>query len=92
MGEFVGITHYLTSFTTCVEIAINLNEMHCCHVEIYSLCIHSSQSISELKPQVDDLSRSSNSIYTYITKVSDSLTERQRVVNGEKTTSWLLFH
>ncbi|XP_068612221.1 fibrinogen beta chain [Brachionichthys hirsutus] len=39
-------------------------------------------SIHELKPQVDELSRSSNNIYHYVTSVSSSLRERQRVING----------
>lgn len=42
------------------------------------------QIISELKPQVDELSRSSNNIYTYVSSMSNNLRERQRVVGGEK--------
>lgn len=38
-------------------------------------------SISELKPLVDDLSRSSNNIYDYVKSMSNSLRERQRVVS-----------
>ncbi|KAK2863377.1 hypothetical protein Q5P01_002910 [Channa striata] len=36
-------------------------------------------SINELKPQVDDLSRSSNNIYNYVNSMSNSLRERQRI-------------
>uniref|UniRef100_A0A8C2ZZN8 Fibrinogen beta chain n=1 Tax=Cyclopterus lumpus TaxID=8103 RepID=A0A8C2ZZN8_CYCLU len=36
-------------------------------------------SINELKPQVDDLARSSNTIYDYVNSISSSLRERQRV-------------
>lgn len=38
--------------------------------------------ITDLKPQVYDLSRSSNNVYNYIHSVSNSLRERQRVVNN----------
>ncbi|XP_068426970.1 fibrinogen beta chain [Clinocottus analis] len=38
-------------------------------------------SINELKPQVDDLSRTSNNIYNYVNSISTSLRERQRVIN-----------
>ncbi|XP_040038459.2 fibrinogen beta chain isoform X2 [Gasterosteus aculeatus] len=38
--------------------------------------------INELKPRVEDLSQASNSVYTYVTSMSTSLRERQRVVNG----------
>ncbi|XP_056299378.1 fibrinogen beta chain [Pseudoliparis swirei] len=36
-------------------------------------------SINALKPQVDDLTRSSNNIYNYVHSISSSLRERQRV-------------
>nr|XP_020477834.1 fibrinogen beta chain [Monopterus albus] len=39
-------------------------------------------SINELKPQVDELSRSSNSIYNYVISMSTSLRERQAVIDG----------
>uniref|UniRef100_UPI0025A0B8AD hypothetical protein n=1 Tax=Klebsiella pneumoniae TaxID=573 RepID=UPI0025A0B8AD len=35
--------------------------------------------IRQLKPQVDDLSRSSNKIYNYVNSMSNSLRERQRI-------------
>ncbi len=38
--------------------------------------------IRQLKPQVDDLSRSSNKIYNYVNSMSNSLRERQRIING----------
>ena len=38
-------------------------------------------SISQLRPQVDDLSRSSNTVYNYVNSLSNSLRERQRIVN-----------
>ncbi|XP_035530819.1 fibrinogen beta chain [Morone saxatilis] len=38
-------------------------------------------SIKELKPHVDELSRSSNAVYNYVNSISNSLRERQRVVN-----------
>ncbi|TDG99381.1 hypothetical protein EPR50_G00193690 [Perca flavescens] len=37
-------------------------------------------SINELKPQVEDLARSSNTVHTYVNSISNSLRERQRVV------------
>ncbi|XP_078137883.1 fibrinogen beta chain [Centroberyx gerrardi] len=40
------------------------------------------QSVNELRSQVDDLSRSSNNIYNYVDSMSNSLRERQRIVNG----------
>lgn len=48
------------------------------------ICNCVTQSINELKPQVDDLSRSSNTVFRYVTGMSNSLRERQRVSNGEK--------
>nr|XP_033507551.1 fibrinogen beta chain [Epinephelus lanceolatus] len=39
-------------------------------------------SINELKPQVDELSRSSNSVYNYVNSLSVSLRERQRIINN----------
>lgn len=42
------------------------------------------QSVRELQPQVDELTRSSNNIYNYISSVSSSLRERQRVISGPK--------
>lgn len=45
------------------------------------LCL---QSIGQLKPQVDELMRSSNNIYKYVSSVSNSLRERQRVIDGPK--------
>ncbi|XP_031158497.1 fibrinogen beta chain [Sander lucioperca] len=36
-------------------------------------------SISELKPQVEDLARSSNTVHDYVKSISNSLRERQRV-------------
>lgn len=44
-----------------------------------SLCL---QSVDYLKPQVDELTRSSNNIYTYVSSVSSSLRERQRIISG----------
>lgn len=38
-------------------------------------------SIGELKPQVDELSRASNNVYNYVNSMSNSLRERQRVIN-----------
>ncbi|KAM9335169.1 fibrinogen beta chain [Symphorus nematophorus] len=37
--------------------------------------------INELKPQVDELSRSTNKVYNYVNSVSVSLRERQRVID-----------
>lgn len=51
-----------------------------------------SQSISVMKPLVDDLSRSSNNIYNYVNSMSSNLRERQRVVNGEKPLLTLTTH
>lgn len=63
----------------------------CCYIVIEKrlglfmyYCVYFSQSINELKPQVDDLSRSSNNVYNYVNSISNSLRERQRLVNGEK--------
>ncbi|GLD53762.1 fibrinogen beta chain [Lates japonicus] len=39
-------------------------------------------TIKELKPQVDDLTRSSNNIYNYINGISNSLRERQRIITA----------
>lgn len=39
-------------------------------------------SINELKPQVDELSRSSNSVYNYVNSLSVSLRERQRIIDN----------
>ncbi|XP_011616204.1 fibrinogen beta chain [Takifugu rubripes] len=39
-------------------------------------------SLGELKPQVDELMRSSNQIYNYVSSVSVSLRERQRVIDA----------
>ncbi|KAM7376902.1 hypothetical protein PAMA_013601 [Pampus argenteus] len=36
--------------------------------------------ISELKPEVEELSRSTNTMYTYVNSMSTSLRERQRIV------------
>lgn len=47
--------------------------------------IYLPQSIHDLKPQVDDLTRSSNNIYNYVNSMSNSLRERQRVVNGGRS-------
>uniref|UniRef100_A0A668T4V4 Fibrinogen beta chain n=1 Tax=Oreochromis aureus TaxID=47969 RepID=A0A668T4V4_OREAU len=46
-------------------------------------CTHASEemSINELKPQVNDLSRSSNTVFNYVNGISNSLRERQRVSN-----------
>uniref|UniRef100_A0A665T2Z2 Fibrinogen beta chain n=1 Tax=Echeneis naucrates TaxID=173247 RepID=A0A665T2Z2_ECHNA len=38
-------------------------------------------TINNLKPQVDDLSRSSNNIFNYVNSMSNSLRERQRIFN-----------
>lgn len=38
--------------------------------------------MGELKPQVEELMRSSNKVYNYVSSVSNSLRERQRVING----------
>ncbi|XP_054457091.1 fibrinogen beta chain [Anoplopoma fimbria] len=38
-------------------------------------------SINELKPQVNELTRSSNTIYNYVNGLSNSLRERQRLIN-----------
>ncbi|KAG7496972.1 fibrinogen beta chain [Solea senegalensis] len=38
-------------------------------------------SINELRPQVNELSRSTNNIYNYVNSMSSSLRERQRVVS-----------
>ncbi|XP_026178672.1 fibrinogen beta chain [Mastacembelus armatus] len=42
---------------------------------------NTKMSISELRPQVDDLSRSSNNIFNYVNRMSNSLRERQKVIN-----------
>ncbi|XP_061769693.1 fibrinogen beta chain [Nerophis ophidion] len=39
-------------------------------------------SINEMKPQVDQLLHSSNTIYNYATAMSTSLRERQRIITG----------
>jgi len=39
-------------------------------------------SINDLKPQVDDLSHSSNDIYNYVGSMSSSLRERQRIISN----------
>lgn len=49
--------------------------------ELTAACL-CPQSVSELKPQVDELTRSSNAIYNYVSSVSSSLRERQRVISG----------
>ncbi|KAF3698163.1 Fibrinogen beta chain Fibrinopeptide B Fibrinogen beta chain Precursor [Channa argus] len=38
-------------------------------------------SINDLKPQVEELSRSSNNIYTYVNTMSNSLRDRHTVIN-----------
>ncbi|XP_020513726.1 fibrinogen beta chain [Labrus bergylta] len=38
-------------------------------------------SINELKPQVDDLSQSSNNVFNYVNSISNTLRERQIVIN-----------
>ncbi|XP_006810524.2 fibrinogen beta chain-like, partial [Neolamprologus brichardi] len=42
------------------------------------------RSIDELKPQVNDLSQSSNTVFNYVNGISNSLRERQRLSNGAK--------
>ncbi|MEQ2207626.1 hypothetical protein XENOCAPTIV_015868, partial [Xenoophorus captivus] len=39
--------------------------------------------IVELRPQIDDLSRSSNNVYNYVNGISSSLRERQLVFNSK---------
>ncbi|XP_038163194.1 fibrinogen beta chain [Cyprinodon tularosa] len=39
-------------------------------------------TISDLKPQIEELTRSSNNVYTYVTSISSSLRERQRVTSN----------
>ncbi|KAM3857482.1 fibrinogen beta chain-like [Diretmus argenteus] len=39
------------------------------------------QAMADLKPQVDDLSRSTNNVYNYVDSMSNALRERQLVIN-----------
>uniref|UniRef100_H3CBR0 Fibrinogen beta chain n=1 Tax=Tetraodon nigroviridis TaxID=99883 RepID=H3CBR0_TETNG len=43
-------------------------------------------SISELQPQVEQLTRSSNDVHNYVSRVSASLRERQRVIGDNSAT------
>lgn len=50
----------------------------------FIFCNCFTQSIDELKPQVNDLSQSSNTVFNYVNGISNSLRERQRLSNGAK--------
>lgn len=39
-------------------------------------------TVTQLKGEVDDLSRNTNSIYKYVNGLSDELRERQKVTDG----------
>ncbi|KAM3857483.1 uncharacterized protein ACN63O_018510 [Diretmus argenteus] len=42
------------------------------------------QAMADLKPQVDDLSQSTNNVYNYVDSMSNALRERQLVINGKE--------
>jgi len=42
--------------------------------------------MAPLRNQVDELSRSSNNIHTYVERMDNVLRERQRVNNGDNST------